>query len=100
MPSLHTLLQEQRDELERYLAESGRFNPKEPIYGEENRRELENLKSFLTSSQTQLLEGVLLEIEKLKDTTPDADEIEAVDRRAFNAGLRAIETLLQAELKQ
>lgn len=44
------------------LAIRSRFNPKEPIYGEENRQDLERLKIKFSSSIKEILEGVKIKI--------------------------------------
>ena len=49
------------------LAIASRFNPKEPIYGEENRQDIQRLKLLLRTSLTELAQSMAESVRLEKD---------------------------------
>ncbi len=51
-------------------------------------------KAAYVKGQADIIQKLRGEVEALKDTTPDADEVERIDRQAFNAALTQVIQLL------
>ena len=87
-----------------HLAIASRFNPKEPIYGEENRRDLENLKVLFTSSikkavevaYKDLAEDIEKQVMKTTNTYIDIRKgLNSSDFYAWNEALALVTSLIE-----
>lgn len=85
------------EEFENLLPVKAHFNLKEPIYGEENRRDLEFIKSFLLqalfTAKRETLKDVLYQFRKTEEMQ-HADEIHC---GCLGYAEKLIEALLQEE---